>query len=115
MIQAEYISAYYVLCLGLCTSYGSDCFYLIQINRIAIYDLLWWKSEQVASDIWLISDSTKPTVQAIMVSDDQLDQYFQFIKDMLLEVIREPLIHSANINQNLPTIQGLDKVMQFYS
>ncbi len=41
-----------------------------------------------------------------MVSDNQLDQYFQFVKDMLLEeVISEPLIHSAYyVNQNLPTI-----------
>ena len=46
----------------------------------------------------------------IMVSDNQ---YFQFVKDMLLEeVICEKLIHSAyNINQNLPTIHGLNKVM----
>ena len=48
-----------------------------------------------------------------MVNDNQLDQYFQFVKDTLLkEVISEPLIHSAYVNQNLPTIQGLDKVMQ---
>ena len=47
-----------------------------------------------------------------MVSDNQLDQYFQFVKDMLLEeVISEPLIHSAYyVNQNLLTIQDLDKV-----
>ncbi len=33
-----------------------------------------------------------------MVSDNQLDQYFQFVKDMLLEEVylfSEPLIHSA--------------------
>ncbi len=31
-----------------------------------------------------------------MVSDNQLDQFFQFIKNMQLEeVISEPLIHSA--------------------
>ncbi len=31
-----------------------------------------------------------------MVNDNQLDQYFQFVKDMLLEVvISESLIHSA--------------------
>ena len=50
-----------------------------------------------------------------MVSDNQLDQYFQFVKDLLLEerVISEPLVHSAYyVNQNLPTIQGLDKLMQ---
>ena len=48
-----------------------------------------------------------------MVSDvNQIDQYFQFVKDML-SVISEPLIHSTYyVNQNLPTIQGLDKVMQ---
>ncbi len=41
-----------------------------------------------------------------MVSDNQLDQYFQFVKDMLLEGVNgEPLIHSAYyINQNLHTI-----------
>ena len=45
------------------------------------------------------------------VSDDQLDQYFQFVKDILLEeVINEPLTHSAYyVNLNLTTIQGLDK------
>ncbi len=32
-----------------------------------------------------------------MVSDNQLDQYFQFVKDMLLEeVISEPLIYSQS-------------------
>ncbi len=43
-----------------------------------------------------------------MVSDNQLDQYFQIVKDMPLEeVISEPLIHPAYyVNQNLPTIQG---------
>ena len=49
-----------------------------------------------------------------MVSDNQPDQYFQFVKGMLLEeVISEPLIYSAYyVNQSLATIQGLDKVMQ---
>ncbi len=49
-----------------------------------------------------------------MVSDNQLDQYFQFVKDMLLEeVLSEPPIHAAYyVNQNLLSIQGLDKVMQ---
>ena len=48
-----------------------------------------------------------------MVIDNHLDQYFLFVKGMLLEeVISEPLFHSAYVNQNLPTIQGLDKVMQ---
>ena len=49
-----------------------------------------------------------------MVSDYQLDQYCQFVKDMLLEdIISEPLIHSAYYdNQLLHTIQGLDKVIQ---
>ncbi len=49
----------------------------------------------------------------------KLDQYFQFVKDMLLvgwlleEAVNEPLIHSAYcVNQNLPNIQGLGKVMQ---
>ena len=53
----------------------------------------------------------KPALKAIMVSDNQWDQYFQFVKDMLLEdVISEPLIHSAYyVNQN--TIRDLDKVM----
>ena len=38
-----------------------------------------------------------------MVSDNQLDQYFQFVKDVLLEeVISEPLIRSAYyINRKL--------------
>ena len=30
------------------------------------------------------------------------------------DVISEPLIHSAHVNQNLPTIQGLGKLMQLY-
>ncbi len=50
-----------------------------------------------------------------MVSDIQLHQYFQLVKDVpLKEVVREPLIHSAYYaNQNLPTIQSLDtKLMQ---
>ena len=42
-----------------------------------------------------------------MVRDYQPDQYFQlFVKDILMEEV----MHSRN--QNLPTIQGLDKVMQ---
>ncbi len=49
-----------------------------------------------------------------MVSDNQLDQYCQFVNDMLLkEVISGLLMHHAHsVNQNLPTIHGLDKVMQ---
>ncbi len=41
-----------------------------------------------------------------MVSDNQLDQYFQFVKDILLEeLIGEPIIHSAYyVNQNLHAI-----------
>ena len=41
-----------------------------------------------------------------MVSDNRLDQYFQFVKDMPLEeVISEPLIHPASyINQNLDNV-----------
>ena len=36
-----------------------------------------------------------------MVSDNQQDQHFQLVKDMLLEeVISEPLIHSPYVNQN---------------
>ena len=44
-----------------------------------------------------------------MVSDNQLDQYFKFVKDMLLEeFISEPLIHSAYyVKQNLPTIYDI--------
>ncbi len=42
--------------------------------------------------MWLISDQTN----TIMVSDNQPDQYFQLVKDKLLEkVISEPLNHSA--------------------
>ncbi len=41
----------------------------------------------------------KPTVQPIMVSNNQVEQYFQFIKDMLFiissNIISEPLVHSA--------------------
>ncbi len=34
-----------------------------------------------------------------MVSGNQIDQYFQFVKDMLLEdVISEPLIHLHTIS-----------------
>ena len=34
-----------------------------------------------------------------MVRDNQLDQYFQLVKDMLLEeVISEPLIHTSQSN-----------------
>ncbi len=45
-----------------------------------------------------------------MVSDNQLDQYFQFVKHNWKKFISEPLIHSAHcVNQNLPTIEGLDK------
>ena len=47
-----------------------------------------------------------------MVSDNQLYQYFLFVKDMLLEevIYSEELIHSAYyVLHNLPTIQGLDK------
>ena len=49
-----------------------------------------------------------------MVSDNQVEQYFQFVKDMLLkEVHSEPLIQSAYyVYQNLPSIQSLGKVMQ---
>ena len=42
-----------------------------------------------------------------MVSDNLIDQYFQFAKDILLEeVISEPLLHLAYyyINQSLPSI-----------
>ena len=43
-----------------------------------------------------------------MVRDNQLDQYFRFVKDMLLEeVISDPLIYSAYyVNQNWSTIQS---------
>ena len=47
---------------------------------------------------------------AITVSDDQLDQFFQFIKNMQLEeVISEPLtiLHSYSLS-----ILSLDNVMQ---
>ncbi len=52
-----------------------------------------------------------------MVCDNQLDQYFQFVKDMLLdEVISEPLMDPAYYaNQNLLSIQDLVKLMQRYS
>ncbi len=48
------------------------------------------------------------TSYRFIVSDNQLDQYFQFVKDMLLEeVISEPLIHSAYyINQNFAYYSG---------
>ena len=47
-----------------------------------------------------------------MASDNQVDQYTQFVKDMLLEEdISESLIFAYYVNQNLPSIQGLDKVM----
>ncbi len=48
---------------------------------------------------------------------NQLDQYFQFVKGMKLEeVISEPLttLYIIYINQNLPSIHGLDKDMQLY-
>ena len=50
-----------------------------------------------------------------MVSDDQLDQYFQFVKDMLLEEdITEPLIHSARyVNQNSPIILGQSNAVMY--
>ena len=44
------------------------------------------ETEQGACDIWSQIQYT-PTVKAIMVSDNQLDQYFQFVKDMLLEEV----------------------------
>ncbi len=53
--------------------------------------------------------------QQCMGSDNQLDQYFQFVKDLLLEeVVSEPLIYSAYyVNQNLPTYHsGFGKIMQ---
>ncbi len=53
-------------------------------------------------------------MQAIMVSDNQLDHYFQVVKDMLWKkFISDPLTRSEYcVNQNLPTIQGFDKEMQ---
>ena len=46
---------------------------------------------------------------------DQLDQYFQFVEDMLLEeVISEPLIYYASTSIKTCLIQGLDKVMQLW-
>ncbi len=52
-----------------------------------------------------------------MVRDNQLDQYFQFVKDMLLEeVMSKAFIHSGYyINQNLANIQYLDKVIQLFA
>ncbi len=70
-------------------------------------DLLKW--EQVTSDFL--------TFDLVQInSERQLNQYFKFVKDMLLEdVIIEPLIHHAYyVNQNLHSIQGLDRVMSMY-
>ncbi len=45
-----------------------------------------------------------------MVSNNQVEQYFQFVKVMLLvisTIISEPLVHSAYymyVNHNLPTV-----------
>ena len=53
-----------------------------------------------------------------MVSNNQLEQCFQFVKDMPLEeVISEPFMHSVAyyIYQNLPFIQGLVRVLQLYN
>ena len=45
-----------------------------------------------------------------MVSDNQLDQYFQLVKDKLLEKdISEPFCMPCYIKKSM---QGLDKVMQ---
>ncbi len=42
-----------------------------------------------------------------MVSDNQHDQYFQFVKDMILEEdISEPFIHSAYTSIKI-SIQGV--------
>ncbi len=41
---------------------------------------------------------------------NQVDQYFKFVKDMLLkEVISELFIYSAYFNHNLPTIQSSNR------
>ncbi len=47
-----------------------------------------------------------------MVSEKQLNQYFQFVKDMLLEeVISEPLIHHAHyVNKNFHSRFGQNNV-----
>ena len=54
-------------------------------THLLICGLLWRNRDQVASDLRLISDSIH--TNSVMVSDNQLDQYFQFIKDMLLEEV----------------------------
>ena len=48
----------------------------------------------------------------MVYSDNQLDQYFHFVKDMLLEEVRHPFCILNYVNQNFLTIQGLDKGMQ---
>ena len=63
--------------ISLITLILMDC--TLGIND-SICDLLWRSREQVASDI-LISDSIHSN------SDNQLDPYFQFVKDMLLEEV----------------------------
>ena len=51
-------------------------------------DLLWRNREQVATDIRLISDSIHTnSVGYYGQWYNQLDQYFQFVKDMLLEEV----------------------------
>ena len=76
-----------------------------------IFDLLWLNREQVASDILLISDLVE--TNSVMVSDYPLDQYFQFVKNMLLhEVISESPIHSTSIKSSLTFRVNFDKVMQ---
>ena len=44
---------------------------------------------------------------------NQLDQYFRFVTDMLLEeVLCEPLIRSAyHVNQNMPTIHAANMII----
>ncbi len=73
------------------------------------YKLNVFCSGKTGNKVPVTSDWFQVKLSAVTVSGNQLDQNFQFVKDMLLEeVISEPLIHSAyHINQNLPTIHGL--------
>ncbi len=90
-----------VLCLwklgkGSCIFSQFWWIYSLPVRRKHKCGLLWQNREQVASDIRLISDSIHTNSVGYMISDNQLDQYLQFVKDVLLEEVKfisEPLIH----------------------